>query len=281
MDRELVLAVLALAAWVPLVVASALTPASRCMDASGTAMERAAWRRLWLPLAAPALLLALLAGWAFNEPENAELLPWWMLAIGAPFAGLLLRAATRAVGALVARPETVTVATAGLVRPRLVVSARFAVALDREALVAALEHEGAHARHRDPTRLWLARIATDLQWPIAAAQRRIEHWQFALELARDEEARRRGVDGADLAEAILAAVRETTVPRSGPVLGLEGQPAQLEERIARLLAPLPAEDAGRVAWAARLVLGTSLAASGGFGAVHGEIIVRAVLGGAP
>ena len=59
---------------------------------------------------------------------------------------------------------------------------------------------------------------------------------FALELARDEEARAAGVEGADLADAILATARFNRL--SLPAAALTGEAAALKDRIDRLLAPL-------------------------------------------
>lgn len=95
----------------------------------------------------------------------------------------------------------------GVLRPRILISPRLANALQDRELEAVVEHERAHARHRDPLRLWLAQLATDLQWPWPQARVRFRAWIHALELARDEEALARGVDGADLAAAILVSVR--------------------------------------------------------------------------
>ena len=90
-------------------------------------------------------------------------------------------------------------ATVALLRPRVVVCETFGAQLDEHALAAALAHEQAHARHRDPLRIWLAQIVTDLQWPLSGARARFEQWLFALELARDEEAPR---------DAIVQAVKK-------------------------------------------------------------------------
>jgi len=60
-----------------------------------------------------------------------------------------------------------------------------------------------------------------------------------LELARDDEARAGGIDGADLAAAVLGSVR-FQVSGSVAAATLIGRPEALRGRIARLLAPLPA-----------------------------------------
>ena len=95
----------------------------------------------------------------------------------------------------------------------------------------------------------MAQLITDLQWPWPEARRRLENWLEALEWLRDEEARRSGTDGSDLAAAVLASVRflgalpareRTLMP--GTQLAharLIGDGESLQRRVERLLAPLP------------------------------------------
>lgn len=175
------------------------------------ALERRAWRRIWRPLAPGLLVLAFLIGWALQEPDSAEALPILAFAIALPFALLWARAGLRAArsarsaaGVAAAKPLAATV---GLWRPRTILSPLLHEQLDAAALRAVMEHEAAHARHRDPLRLWLAQLVTDLQWPLSGARRRFTEWRLALELARDDEALARGVDGGDLAAGLLAVAR--------------------------------------------------------------------------
>jgi hypothetical protein len=118
-----------------------------------------------------------------------------------------------------------------------VVAPELARALDETALQAALAHERTHVRHRDPLRIWLAQFVTDLQWPCGSAQRRFTGWLASLEQARDDEARCAGIEGADLAAAVLSALRFQT--RASAAATLIGRPEALAARIARLLQPLP------------------------------------------
>ena len=161
------------------------------------------------------------------------------------------RALVRAVWSLCRSTRNCGIATVGLFWPRIVVAPELETILDERAIEAALAHERAHLRHRDPLRIWLAQFVTDLQWPRPSAQRRFTDWLMCLEEARDDEARATGVEGADLAAA-------------AQLIGAqEGLPA----RIARLLRPIPASAperephylivAGAVAtaWAAAMVLG--------------------------
>jgi hypothetical protein len=102
---------------------------------------------------------------------------------------------------------------------------------------------------------------------------------LALELARDDEARRAGVEGSDLATAILASVRLRREAIRSPGVTLTGDPSALEKRIARLLDPL-ANRPEDTRTCSRLVLSalvTSLLLSVALGSVFGERIVRTLL----
>ena len=303
MDRELVLAILALSVGGPAVLAGGAVPAAsftrwlrHSVRASGTnpgakrrarcaptsAVERDRWARVWLPLVPTAIVWSALLGWALREPEHSEPVPHALLLAGLPFAVIWFRAGFRAVRSLCLISADFPAATVGLLRPRVVISPRLVAALDPSALAAAREHEDAHVRHRDPLRLWLAQLAADLQWPRPAAHDRFLDWREALELARDREVRDRGIDGADLAAAILQATR-LTMPRStGCAAALAGEGRALKRRVARLLAPLPAGrpalDTSRGIRHALLVV---LSASAVWGALCGEAAIRLLLRSVP
>ena len=199
------------------------------------------WRALWRPVIPAVLMVSVLLGWAIMEPaQSDEHLPSSVLIVSAGFIGLWLRAAFRATVALKARTPHVA-GTVGLWRARMVLSDRLIARLDADALEAVRSHEAAHVRHRDPLRIWIAQLVTDLQWPWPAAQHRFAQWRHVLELARDEEARLSGTDGADLAAAVLLAARLYTVCPPGATL-IDGQ-VGLEARNTRLLAPVPAGEA--------------------------------------
>lgn len=270
MSRELMLAVLACLLCVPALLAAGAIEMRLPAVASARELERRAWQRVWLPVWPAVLVLAFLIGWAVQEPEASEGAEPAMLAVASLFALSAVRAVARAARAL-RRPARGAVAmTAGLVRPHVFIAPELAARLDEQALGAALAHEEAHVRHRDPLRLWLAQIATDLQWPLVAARQRFTDWRNALELARDAEACEH-VEGSDLAAALIEAAR---LSRATPgVVGLVGGPDAFSERIHRLLdAP---HDAGaapgrRWAWAIRLgVVGLAVAA----GSLFGEALV--------
>ena len=278
MDRELVLLVLIPALVGPILCVAGLWHGRNGESACAQLSERRRWRDLWIPFLPAAVLLALLIGWATVEPERAEAARGTVLASAALFGLVWMRAASRAVWALLHRPHDVPASTVGFFRPRVHLSQRFVDNLDADAIAAARAHEEAHARHRDPLRLWLAQFATDLQWPTTATHGRLLAWHRMLELARDEEARRLGTRGEDLAAAIIAAAKlQSDAPRLDAA-GLLGNGSRLHERVCRALAPLslpPGEDRG---WPPRLVaLGILLFAASALGALVGESLVRAIL----
>jgi hypothetical protein len=201
--------------------------------------ELAAWRALWWPSVPVVAIISVLIGWAIVEPAMSdEPLPFSALAFSALFALVWLRALIRAARAR--SSGTPVAGTVGLWRARMVFSDQFIAELDADALTAAQFHEQAHLQHRDPLRIWLAQLITDLQWPWPSAHRRFTRWRHVLELARDEGARLAGADGADLAAAVLHAAQFHTDVTSGATL-FDGS-AEFQERVTRLLAPLAAEE---------------------------------------
>ena len=202
------------------------------------------------------------------------------MALTVPFAFICTRAAWRAAKALVRQRSIRAAGAVGLLRPQIMLSDRFRCMLDDRAIQAALAHEAAHVRHRDPLRMWLAQFATDLQWPSRRAAACFRSWTRVLEFARDDEARRGGVDGADLAAAILAAVRLQAADRVG--LAHPDAAVDLETRIKRLLAPLPPDypehSPGRLL---ALLAGSTFIAVTISGALFGEAIVRTLFRALP
>ena len=275
MDRELILATLACSlCGLALVVAGAIPSQLRALD-SARVLERHAWWRLWRPVMPAGLIFAFLIGWTLQEPESSEPAAPVLLAVAALFAGVWIRAGIRAVAAL--RHRGALAMTTGLIRPRVTIAPALVERLDAQALRAVEAHEAAHARHRDPLRLWLAQIATDLQWPSRRARGRFADWRAALELARDAEACEQ-VDGSDLAAALIEAVRiDAGRIARGPdtaLAGLIDGSGAFSDRIYRLLdaphvAPPPA--ARRWGW---LMIGAGLGVALAMGALSGEMIVR-------
>lgn len=267
-------------------------PPRHLSGASGAELERRAWLRLWGP-AVPALWVAAwLGGWALTEPDPVRdrLGVGPLLAAVAPFAVIFGRAALRGCWALLRQAPDCGVYTDGLIRPQIVFSPFLAKQLDDVVIRAALAHERAHAGRRDPLRIWLAQLLTDLQWPWPAAQRRLESWLIALELARDEEARASGAAGEDLASAVLASMRFLRGAQTithGPLQGtafaharLIGDAHVLRERVSRLLAPLsgPSEATGAgPPYASLLALLVLLLLALALGVVYGGPIMQSLL----
>ncbi len=251
MGREWLLSMLIVALGGLALQTLAWLPQSDSCGARGDEVERRAWRRLWYPVVPALWVAAWLGGWTLTEsdPVRDRLGVWALYIAWAPFAAVFGRAAVRAAWALLRPTPDSAVATIGFIHPHTVFSPFLAKQLDETELGAALAHERAHALHRDPLRIWLAQLLTDLQWPWPSAQLRLQTWLVALELARDEEARETGVDGEDLAAAVLASVRflrglppEGRTPFSGTAFAhaaLVGHSRVLRERVSRLLAPLP------------------------------------------
>jgi hypothetical protein len=268
-------------------------PTARAHSRSPAEFEGRRWLALWYPMAPMLVVAAWLCGWAFVEPDPVPdpLDPGVVLLLGFPFALLFGRAAMRAGWSLLRRPRECGVSTVGLLQPQVVFSPFLAKRLEDDVIHAALAHERAHALHRDPLRIWLAQLITDLQWPWPAARQRLEAWLDALELARDDEARVSGADGADLAAAVLASVRFlTSIPPqeraalNGTQLAharLIGDSRSLKERVSRLLAPIPTPGDSRHARRLKrltLVLGGVLASALVLGMVYGERIMHPLLG---
>jgi hypothetical protein len=242
-------------------------------------LEKIAWRAIWLPIAPALAIASALCGWALLEPDPIpEGMPISLILLSVPFVLLLARAAVRGAWALITDPGDPGTATVGLLRPWIVFSPRLAKSLDDLQIEAALEHERAHARHRDPLRIWLAQLITDLQWPWPQARERMHRWLITLELARDEEARAAGIEGTDLADAIIASARFCQNRNLSARATLTGQGAALKERIARLLEPVCADSVqaqARLGGPLLTLLPTSMLALT-LGLMFGERLVRAL-----
>lgn len=236
MDPEIVLAVVAFALF-GVVVALVAFPAGwgRLRQADG---ERVAWWRLVLPLLVGALVFAFFFGWAVQEADPADEHTGPVLHLLALMSGaVVLRAIVRAAKAVrLGASSRVPIGTMGLWTPRVVVSREFRENVSDDVLAAALAHETAHVRRRDPLRIWLAQLAADLQWPVPGTARRFSAWLLALETERDDEAVASGVAGEDLAEAILAAARLHRVHTPSLCAHIEGAGEGIAWRVRRLLA---------------------------------------------
>lgn len=231
-----------------------------------------------MPAVLPVLAVAGLLGWAFCEPDDAEAIRPVRALLVLPVAIVWLRALLRVGWSIVRARRRGPAVTVGLLRPKVHLDPAFAALLDDEAQEAVLAHERAHARHHDPLRLLLAQIVTDLQWPIRGARRRFNDWTQALELARDEEARLNGADGAALAKAIVTCVKLTRgQPEASAALG-GGDEHALALRVGRLLdgdVPPWGPGAGGRRRVGSVLLGIVLSFAGG--ALVGEEAVRLLL----
>lgn len=203
-------------------------------------LERLHWLAVWWPMAPALTVAAWLCGWALSQPDPVPNHVGRLIFIAAvPFAIVGGRALLRAAWSLCRSSRAYGIVTVGLVCPRVIVAPELARLLDDAALRAALAHERTHVRHLDPLRIWLAQFVTDLQWPWIPAQRRFTRWLRTLEYARDDEARAAGIEGADLAAAVLGSLRLQIGSTKAAAAALIGQPEALPARIARLLCPLP------------------------------------------
>lgn len=280
MSRDLVLATVALVLCGGAMAVLGLIPEGRIFrgedSASGRGLERRAWRRLWFPALPAVLAFATLVGWRLQEPAwTDELLRPAGVVFALPFALIWLRASMRAIRAM-RRPRAMPpAATVGLLRPHVLIDRRLQETLDAPALAAVVAHEEAHAAHRDPLRIWLAQLLTDMQWSSPWARRRLDRWLIALEMARDEEARLRGTRGEDLAAAVVAVARMRPVSVGHAVASLTGTEAALMDRVRRLLSPVPAAIAIR-SRALLIVLAIALPAAVLLGIEFGDSLLRAL-----
>ncbi|AKU93148.1 hypothetical protein AKJ08_3535 [Vulgatibacter incomptus] len=229
-----------------------------------------------LPMAAAIFFLI---GWAHTEPEQSDEIPPLSLTLAALLYGpVVVRAGIRAVRSALVRPEVSTAAAVGILRPRVVVSSEFLAGLDDEERDAVLAHEAAHVAGHDPLRLWIGQVIADLQWPLRAPALHLANWRHALGIARDEDARRAGSDGAALAAAVLKAAGYDAA-RSTSLAAIEGPGGALRDRVERLLAPVPTwtppSKRLRIAWLASAALFVSL------GSTVGDSIAEWLCGNLP
>lgn len=100
------------------------------------------------------------------------------------------------------------IATVGWLRPRVVIGAGFAEQLTDPMLAAALAHEAAHVRARDPLRLVVLRLCLAVN-PVARPllERLASQWAAVRETHCDRDAVLQGAKPLCLAEAIVRAAR--------------------------------------------------------------------------
>ena len=239
--------------------------------------ERAAFWAAVGPTLGAALVFAFFVGWALQEPDPSD--EWidhgLFLITGA--AGLVaIRAGLRALASLFAR-ESVPVGTVGLLRPRIRVCREFRDAVDEETLRSAIAHEEAHRRHRDPLRIWLLALASDLAWPIPGARARFERWLTALEMARDDEALAHGATPGGLVSAILIAARlSSTASRTSAAMA--GTQNGFATRVRRLLSGDARAHTPRRTHATSTLVGAALFVACGLGYVWGDALLGVLPG---
>lgn len=283
MVLELVLALIAFAVF-SLVVWLAALPATWPLRRSHES-ERVAWWRLVFPLFVGALVISFLLGWAIQEGDPADervgTIPKVLALVSC---AVVLRACYRAATAVrLGELARVPIGTIGLLNPRVVVSDEFRKSVSSEVLAAALAHERAHVRGRDPLRIWLAQFAADLQWPVPRTAQRFSAWLVALEAERDDEALANGASGEDLADAILTAARFHVAAATRPCAYVEGAGGGVAWRVRRLLsATRPTRPLNwQVRWltlASCLVL---LASAVGLGTRYGDCVLGMLPGVGP
>ena len=280
MSRNLVLATMVLVLCGAATWLAGWLPAGRRdqgdAGASARQLEARAWRRIWLTLLPAGIALATMFGWALQEPgvTDEPLLPIAAL-FAIPIGLLCLRSAFRAWRALRRPHDMPAIATVGLLKPQILVADGVDGALDSDAMEAAIAHEDAHRRHRDPLRIWLAQIATDLQWPSPFARRRFDEWLTTLELARDEDARLAGAAGEDLAAALIEVARMPRASRPVAMVGLTGTDLAFASRVRRLLSPVPPLTKDRPR-ALVFALSVVLVAAVLVGVSYGDYVLRAM-----
>lgn len=244
--------------------------------------EEAAWWRLVWPLFAGVAVIAFLAGWASREPDPAdEWVTVELFVLAAVVGTIALRAAARACrSAIVPLHVRAPIATLGLFQCRVVVSEEFEDAASPEVLAAALAHEAAHVRGRDPLRIWLAQLAVDLQWPVPRARRRFRTWALALEMRRDDEALLGGASPTALAESIILAARLSSAWSAQPPGGITGQGDGLALRVRRLLVDTAGRRPSRLSWRWRVRAAciATIVASVALGAEYGDAFLSLLPG---
>ncbi|MBO6940577.1 MAG: hypothetical protein JJ863_36725 [Deltaproteobacteria bacterium] len=133
------------------------------------------------------------------------------------------------------------VVTCGILRPLVLVDARFVRGADPQLLRAALLHERAHIAGLDTFRCFLARLCLTINPVGSLLTADFERWRSAREAMCDGEAVQRGGEPLALAEGIVRAARFRRGDLAPQVAGLCGHDAAaLKLRIALLLDGPPA-----------------------------------------
>jgi hypothetical protein len=118
--------------------------------------------------------------------------------------------------------QEVLVATAGLHRPRIVVSAGALIALDDEELAASLDHERGHIERRHRFVLLTAELLRALARFVPGTRTTMRELVFHLERDADDWAIRRRHDPCALASAICKAATSASLASAAPSTALAG-----------------------------------------------------------
>jgi hypothetical protein len=138
-------------------------------------------------------------------------------------------------GSVIVGGDDVAVAAAGLLRPRVVVTAGALATLEDDELSAGLAHERGHIAHRHHLLLAYAECCRALAGPMPGTRRAIAEFRFQLERDADAWALRRHHHPDALASAICKAANARSEPL---VVGLGG--GALERRVDQLMSVPPA-----------------------------------------
>lgn len=127
-------------------------------------------------------------------------------------------------------------AVRGFFRPTIEIAAGLVEQLDDEALRAALLHEAAHLRHRDPIRSFAGECARICNPFSRLLSDEFRAWQYAREIGCDRAAVDAGARPIHLADAILTSTRASAGGASTGCQLCGKQGSALESRIQLLLA---------------------------------------------
>jgi Zn-dependent protease with chaperone function len=151
-------------------------------------------------------------------------------------------------------------ATTGLFRPRILVSRGAAEALSTEQFDAAVCHERAHWTPRDNLKRLLQLAAPEPIPLVRGAARRLDReWARFAEFAADDRAAAGDMErGVSLAEALVQLARAGTPPEIPLATSLIADSRDLEARVERLLAGIPAQDPARRSWKTAGIIAASV-----------------------
>lgn len=144
MDPEVVLVLLVFLTAAPAAMLAGCLHNSRPLTfVSPRDMERACWKKVWIPLLPGVAIACLMGGWAIAEPVPAdEPVPPLAVLIASPFALVWCRALIRAITSWISpATEDPLAATVGLFRPTILLSPVLRGALDADAFAAVRAHE--------------------------------------------------------------------------------------------------------------------------------------------